>query len=50
MANRNKNKGTSMAKTFTKLRGDMSSRKFPKKTLSDGTSTNRKPKGFKTGY
>lgn len=44
------NKSTGMASTFKKLRGNMNSTKFPKKILSDGASTNKKPKGFKTGY
>lgn len=44
------NKSTTMSSTFKKLRGNIKSTKFPTKGLSDGTSTNRKPKGFKTGY
>ena len=41
---------TTMASTFKKLRGNINSTKFPKKILSDGTSTNNKPKGFQSGY
>ena len=45
-----KEKSTAMSSTFKKLRGNINSMRFPKKTVSDGSSTNKKPKGFKTGY